>query len=92
MRDEVILNGIVLATSLVGEYDKRLVILTKERGKITAFARGVRKTTNQLISKSQIFVMGEFVLYEGRNAYTLKNVDVKEYFHELTFDMDKYCY
>ncbi len=92
MRDEVVLSGIVLATGLVGEYDRRLVILTKERGKITAFAKGVRKTTNQLISKSQIFVMGEFTLYEGRNAYTVKRIDVKEYFHELTFDMDKYCY
>ncbi len=92
MSDEVVLNGIVLSTGLIGEYDRRLVILTKERGKITAFAKGVRKTTNQLISKCQLFVMGEFTLYEGKNAYTLKNVNVKEYFHELTFDMDKYCY
>ncbi len=92
MRDEIILNGIVLTSALIGEYDRRLVILTKERGKITAFARGVRRSTSQLISKSQIFVMGAFTLYEGREAYTLVNADVKEYFHELTFDMDKYCY
>lgn len=92
MRDEIILNGIVLSSTLFGEYDRRLVILTKERGKITAFAKGVRRSTSQLISKSQIFVMGAFTLYEGREAYTLVNADVKEYFHELTFDMDKYCY
>ncbi len=92
MRDEIVLNGIVLSSSLLGEYDRRLVVLTKERGKITAFAKGVRRSTSQLISKSQIFVMGAFTLYEGRDAYTLINADVKEYFHELTFDMDKYCY
>ena len=57
MRDEVVLHGIVLAMSLVGEYDRRLVILTKERGRITAFARGVRKSNNQLVSKTQLFVM-----------------------------------
>ena len=74
MRDEVVLQGIVLAMSLVGEYDRRLVILTKERGRITAFARGVRKSNNQLVSKTQLFVMGEFTLYEGRDAYTLKSV------------------
>ena len=92
MKDEIVLNGIILATGLVGEYDRRLVILTRERGKITAFAKGVRRSTNQLISSCQIFVMGAFTLYEGRDAYTVKNIEVKEYFHELTFDMDKYCY
>ena len=92
MRDEAVLQGIVLAMSLVGEYDRRLVILTKERGRITAFARGVRKSNNQLVSKTQLFVMGEFTLYEGRDAYTLKSVEAKEYFHELTYDMEKYCY
>lgn len=92
MRDEIVLNGIILATGLVDEYDRRLVILTRERGKITAFAKGVRRSTNQLISSCQIFVMGAFTLYEGRNAYTVKSIEVKEYFHELTFDMDKYCY
>ena len=51
MRDEVVLQGIVLAMSLVGEYDRRLVILTKERGRITAFARGVRKSNNHVHSR-----------------------------------------
>ncbi len=92
MKDQIVLNGIVLASGLQGEYDRRLVILTKEHGKITAFAKGVRRQSSQMISKTQLFVMGEFTLYPGRNAYTLVNVDVKEYFHELAFDMNKYCY
>ena len=92
MKDEIVLNGIVLSSGLQGEYDRRLVILTREQGKITAFAKGVRRPSSQLISKTQLFVMGAFTVYPGRNAYTLINVDAKEYFHELTFDMNKYCY
>ncbi len=92
MKDEITLNGIILFAAPQGEYDKRLVILTKERGKVTAFARGARRANNQLISKSQLFVMGSFTLIPGRNAYSLVNADVTDYFRDLTNDMEKYCY
>lgn len=92
MREEEIVTGIILYTSLVGEYDKRLVILTRERGKITVFANGARRPNSTFRAASQSFVMGNFTVKPGREAYNLIKVDVREYFSELALDMEKMCY
>lgn len=92
LREEVTLHGIVLSSSLQSEYDRRMVVLTKERGRITVFATGVRRGTNPLQSKTQMFVMGSFTLIPARDSYRLVNIDVDEYFHQLTMDIDAYCY
>lgn len=92
MRDEEIVTGIVLYATLVGEYDKRLVVLTRERGKITVFANGARRANSQFRAASQSFVMGEFTVFKTRDAYSLSKVNVKEYFSDIAKDIEKTCY
>ena len=92
MREEIQVTGIILYATLVKEYDKRLVILTKERGKITVFANGARKAVSQIRAASQSFVMGTFTVFPGRDSYTLVKAEVREYFSGLPLDMEKLCY
>lgn len=92
MRETTNLTGMVLKTTPVGEYDRRLVILTRERGKITAFARGAKRPGNQLMAVSRPFVFGLFRLFEGRDSYSLQSVEASNYFAELAADMSAACY
>lgn len=92
MRDLVELTGMVIKSTSVGEYDKRLVILTRERGRITAFARGAKRPGNSLMGPSRPFAFGTFKLLEGREAYNLQGAEISQYFEELVMDMEGACY
>lgn len=88
MNNLVIVTGMILEVSPVNDYDRRVVILTKERGKITAFCRGARRLNNKMMAATNQFAFGQFKVYEGKNAYNLADAEISNYFEELRTDFE----
>lgn len=88
MAGNITVTGMILSAQPVGEYDRRLVLLTKEFGKLSVFANGVRRPTAALSGISQPFVFGTFTLYAGKNTYTLQAAEVENYFSNLRENLE----
>lgn len=89
---EMTVQGMVLRSAPQGDYDRRLVLLTKEKGKITVFARGARKSSNALAGKTNPFSFGNFLIGSGSSAYYLKQAEIINYFMEMGQDYERNCY
>lgn len=92
MGQNVTLTGIVMSAVPIGEYDKRIMLLTKERGKITAFARGARKPNHPLMAATNPFSFGEFEVFEGRSSYNIRQASISNYFMEVREDLERVAY
>lgn len=92
MKETVTLTGMILVSSPVKEYDKRIEILTRERGRIPAFAQGARKQNSALSACTVPFTFGKFQVYEGRSAYSVKSGEIENYFASLADNYNSLCY
>lgn len=92
MNGKIIVHGMILSSSPVGEADRRVVILTGERGKITAFARGARKPHSPLSAATRPYAYGEITLFEGRTSYAVDAFDGVNYFDGVVKDLESSCY
>lgn len=83
MSEPLQVQGMVLSSMPIGENDKRIVLLTRELGRISVFARGARRPGSTLMAVSEPPVFGTFSLIQGKSSYSLVQASVREYFREL---------
>lgn len=88
MQDFVTVTGMVIKSIPISDYDRRITILTKERGKIGVFAKGARRMNNRFMAPTNPFSFGIFKLYEGKSSYNLADVQIQNYFENLREDFE----
>ncbi len=83
-------NGVVTRYTNYRDNDRILTLFTRERGLISAAARGCRRPKSPLLPASELFVSGEFVLFLNRDKYTLQSCDVRDPFYPLREDVGRF--
>ena len=84
-------RAIVIHEVSAGESDKRITLLAKEKGKISAYGRGAKKTSSKILSVCQLFAYGDYVLYDGGNFASITSGSLIDSFYDLRNDYDKLC-
>lgn len=79
-------QAIVLRTQKLGEADRIITLLTRERGRIKAVAKGVRKTKSRWGAKLEPTSHVDLQLYEGRTLDTITQAVSIEHFGDRLID------
>lgn len=82
-------QALVLRITQVDDGDALLTLLTREHGKLTAKARGLRRKNSPLVAPCQLLAYGEFTLFEYRGKYSVNEAHSIELFQNLRSDLMK---
>ena len=83
------IQGIVLRVTDYNDRDALLTVLSRNHGKLTVKARGLRRKNSPLIASSQLLAFAEFTLFEYRSQYTINEAHSIELFQGLRRDLTK---
>ncbi|MBE6934654.1 MAG: DNA repair protein RecO [Ruminococcaceae bacterium] len=83
------IQAIVLRVTDYNDRDALLTVLTRNHGKLTLKARGLRHKNSPLIAPCQLLAFGEFTLFEYRGQYTINEAHSIELFSKLRRDLTK---
>ena len=83
------IQGLVTRVTAYNDTDALLSVLTRNHGKLTVKARGLRRKNSPLVAPCQLLAYGEFVLFEYKGMYTINEAHAIELFHGLRRDLTK---
>jgi len=76
-------RAVVIKTQDFKENDKLVWFYSENIGKITAIVRGAKKSKSKFLSLTLPLCYGEYLLYKGKNLYTLQEGRILNSFQGL---------
>ena len=83
------IDGLVVRETEAGENDKRITLLTAERGKITVSAKGARSLKSKYMNAISLFTYGNYEIAERAGFSWLAGASVTEPFYPIRDDIDR---
>lgn len=83
------IDGLVVRETEAGENDKRITLLTAERGKITVSAKGARSLKSKYMNAIALFTYGNYEITERAGFSWLGGASVIEPFYKIRDDIDR---
>ena len=85
-------KAVIIKTQDYRENDKLVWLYTEDLGKITAIVRGAKKSKSKFLSLTLPLCYGEYMVYKGKNLYTLQEGKIINSFQGLLNNLDKLTY
>lgn len=85
-------KAVIIKTQDFKENDKLVWLYTEKLGKITAIAKGAKRSKSKFLSITLPLCYGEYMVYKGKNLYTLQEGKLINSFQGLLSNLDKLTY
>jgi DNA repair protein RecO (recombination protein O) len=85
-------SSVLLRQRAVGEADRIVTLLTRERGKLSAIAKGVRRPRSKMAAGLQLFAHSRVQLAAGRSLAVVTQVEPVALLYHLREDIARYAH
>ena len=87
-------TGIVTREVKYGDSSRILTVITKEYGKISVLAGGVRSNKSGMLAATQLFSYGKFTLFKsnGKSLYKINSCSIINSFSMLRNSLERMAY
>jgi DNA repair protein RecO (recombination protein O) len=82
-------NAIVLRRTSFGETDRIVVLYSREHGKLSCIAKGVKKPLSRLAGATETFIYARYQLATGMNLDIITQAEIKESLPRIRGDLSR---